>query len=138
MKRLALPFLAALAFGALMVGAQFWRSSHPSELPVTQAVDPVSLGPATMDLRTGDTFWGLSLDGVIPCSNLLVKGGGHLVSLSRNSQTDRKLYFHVRNDNKLIELDSLKFRLTVTGEDTVHVDRNFVDELAANVETSTN
>lgn len=136
MKRLALPMLAALALGALMVGAQVWRTSQPSESLVNLALEPVVYEPDTLDLRTGDTFWGLSLDGVIPCSSLLVKGGGHLVSLSRNSQTDRKLYFHIRDD-KLIELDDLKFRLIVTGEDTVHVDRNYGGELAANVELGT-
>lgn len=30
-----------------------------------------------MDLRTGDTFWGFHLDGVLPCSSMLVKGGGN-------------------------------------------------------------
>ena len=137
MKRLALPILAALAFGGAMLGAKVGRLPHPSDSTVTQAATPVVNEPDEIDLRTGDSFWGMSLDGVVPCSSMLVKGGGHLVSLSRNSQADRKLYFHVKG-TKVIELDGQKFELTVIGEDTVHVDRTMVEELAANVEASTN
>ncbi|MBX3411374.1 MAG: hypothetical protein KF708_01560 [Pirellulales bacterium] len=137
MKRLALPVLAALAFGGAMLGAKVGQLPHPSGTQVTQPPTPVVKEPDAMELRTGDTFWGMSLDGVVPCSSMLVKGGGHLVSISRNSQSDRKLYFHVRG-TKLIELDKQKFKLTVTGEDSVHVDRTLVEELAANVDASTN
>jgi hypothetical protein len=137
MKRLALPLVAALAVGAFLFGAKCWRVSKSSDLAEKTSVAPVSLEPAVLDVRTGDTFWGLSLDGVVPCSSMLVKGGGHLVSISRNSASDRKLHFHVR-DTKLIELDNVKFRLTVTGDDKVHVDRSFVSDLASAVETTTN
>lgn len=137
MKRLALPLLAALAFGGAMLGAKVGRLPNPSESEVTKAATPVVIEPDEIDLRTGDTFWGMSLDGVVPCSSMLVKGGGHLVSLSRKSQSDRKLYFHVKG-TKLIELDGQKFNLTVIGEDSVHVDRNFVEELAVNVEPTPN
>jgi len=130
MKRLALPFLAALAVGTALAGAKFWR---PTESPPKAEFVPVVVEPDEMDLNTGDTFWGMSLDGVIPCSSMIVKGGGHLVSLSRNTQTDRKLYFHVRG-TKEIELDGRTFRMTVTGDDTVHVDRRPTGELAASVE----
>ena len=63
-----------------------------------------------MDLRTGDSFWGFRLSGVVPCSKLLVKGGGHLVTLSLRNDGDAHCVYHVV-DEKPIELQGKRFRL---------------------------
>jgi hypothetical protein len=75
-----------------------------------------------MDLRTGDTFWGFRLSGVIPCSKMLVKGGGNLVTLSLRNDGDARCVYHVV-DEKRIKLHEEDFRLRVVGPDEVHVER---------------
>ena len=83
-----------------------------------------------MDLRTGDTFWGLHLDGVVPCSKMLVKGGGNLVTLSHRNDGDARCIYHVV-DEKRIELHGNEFRLRVVAPDQIHVERETVSTAVA-------
>ena len=75
-----------------------------------------------MDLRTGDRFWGYFLCGVVPCSNLVAKGGGHLVTLSLQDDRDARFFFHVVGAKK-IKLAGKEFQLRVIAPDQVHVER---------------
>ena len=83
-----------------------------------------------MDLRTGDTFWGLHLSGVIPCSKLLVKGGGNLVTLSLRNDGNARCVYHVM-DEKRIELQGKTFCLRVIGPDQIHVERQPISNAVA-------
>jgi hypothetical protein len=83
-----------------------------------------------MDLRTGDTFWGFRLSGVVPCSKMLVKGGGNLVTLSLQNDGDARCVYHVM-DEKRIELQGKDFRLRVVGPDEIHVERQSISSAVA-------
>jgi len=105
-----------------------WYASHLGVHPTTEAtanqVAPVAsiAEDDVMDLRTGDTFWGFRLSGVTPCSKMLVKGGGNLVTLSLRNDGDARCVYHVV-DEKRIKLHDEDFRLRVVGPDEVHVER---------------
>jgi hypothetical protein len=115
-----------------------WCASHLDLHPTTEAtanqVVPVAsiTEDDVMDLRTGDTFWGFRLSGVIPCSKMLVKGGGDLVTLSLRNDGDARCVYHVV-DEKRIELQGKEFRLRVVGPDEIHVERQ---PLSSTVATS--
>jgi hypothetical protein len=113
-----------------------WCVSHLGLHPTTEAaanqVAPVACitEDDVMDLRTGDTFWGFRLSGVIPCSKMLVKGGGNLVTLSLQNDGDARCVYHVV-DEKRIELQGKEFRLRVVGPDEVHVERQPISSTVA-------
>jgi hypothetical protein len=75
-----------------------------------------------MDLRTGDTFWGFHLDGVLPCSSMLVKGGGNLVTLSEQHNSDARCIYQVVRE-KRVTLHGHEFLLRVVAADHIHVER---------------
>ena len=75
-----------------------------------------------MDLRTGDTFWGFHLDGVLPCSSMLVKGGGNLVTLSEHTNSDARCIYQVVRE-KRITLCGREFLVRVVAADQIHVER---------------
>lgn len=96
-----------------------------SSVTVEPAAAPVADPTATVDelsLHTGDRFWGLYVGGVIPCSTMLVKGGGYLVMLAPNHDQKASCFFHVK-DTKQIEFHGRRFRLEVVGQDHVRVVR---------------
>jgi hypothetical protein len=105
-----------------------WCASHPTLYP-TEALrenkgSPVAptLEADVMDLRTGDTFWGLHLDGVVPCSSMLVKGGGNIVTLSEQHDRDARCMYQVVHE-KRITLHGKEFLLSVVAADQIHVQR---------------
>lgn len=105
-----------------------WIASHSAPVPAAftsvAAIRPID--PAAdvdvMDLRTGDSFWGFYLCGVVPCSTLVVKGGGHLVTLSYQNDRDARFFFHVVKE-KTIEIHGQTFQLRVAAPDQIHVER---------------
>ena len=80
-----------------------------------------------MDLRTGDSFWGLHLDGVVPCSSILVKGGGNIVTLSVRHDPDAHCIYQVVHE-KRITLNGNEFLLRVVAADQVHIEREPVSK----------
>ena len=105
-----------------------WWASHvalTSKAEIQQPpVRPViaSIEADALELRTGDNFWGLHLDGVVPCSSMLVKGGGHMVTLSVRSDHEMHCFYHVVKESR-IELNGNKFRLRVIANDQIRVER---------------
>ena len=93
------------------------ENASNNAIPVAQAVEADE-----MTLRTGDTFWGLHLDGVVPCSSMLVKGGGNLVTFSIKQDHDARCSYHIVHD-KHITLHGSDFRLRVVVPDQIHVQR---------------
>ena len=85
-----------------------------------------------MDLRTGDTFWGLHLDGVVPCSSMLVKGGGNIVTLSVQHGFEAHCIYQVVHE-KLIKLHGNEFRLRVVAADQIHVERGPAPKAVATI-----
>jgi hypothetical protein len=110
-----------------LVGGTLW-ASHPGLPPAAEgsqeAAAPViaKLESDVLNLRTGDTFWGLHVDGVVPCSSMIIKGGGHLVTLSVHRDHEAHCVFHVVKE-KRIDLNGNSFRLRVTAADQIHVER---------------
>jgi hypothetical protein len=113
-----------------------WCASHLGLHPTTEATANQAAPVASiaeddvMDLRTGDTFWGFHLTGVVPCSKLLVKGAGNLVTLSLRDDGDARCVYHVM-DEKRIELQGKEFRLRVIGPDQIHVERQPISNTVA-------
>ncbi len=105
-----------------------WWASYSVLHPTTEAAespgsaDEPVIEADVMDLRTGDTFWGLHLDGVVPCSSILVKGGGDLVTLSGQHDHDARCIYQVVRE-KQIKLHGNEFRLRVVAPDQIHVER---------------
>ncbi|MBX7168227.1 MAG: hypothetical protein K1X74_17960 [Pirellulales bacterium] len=134
MKRHIFYSVGVLFFGitAALAGYQ-WRGSRPevavAPAPVVATVDPTST-MTEIDARTGDSFWGLHVDGVIPCSTMLVKGGGHLVILAPIDNPQGKCHFHVK-DEKRVVLGGRAFLLRVTGDDQIHVQLDTPTRVAA-------
>lgn len=128
MIRTCVHFVVALA----LVSGTFVTAHRLSPAPATTAqVSTVETAPVAIDpteaahelsLHTGDRFWGLYVGGVIPCSTMLVKGGGYLVMLAPNHDQKASCFFHVK-DTKEIEFHGRKFRLEVVGQDQVRVVR---------------
>ncbi len=122
-----------LALGSL-VGMGVVASRHPqwTSPKATQVVmlpaDPTE-GINDLDVKTGDSFWGLHLDGVVPCSSMLVKGGGHLVIISRKANHEAQCYFHVK-ETKNVELAGTRFKLEVVAPDHIHVTRELLSPVA--------
>jgi hypothetical protein len=110
-----------------LVGGTLW-ASHPGPPPAAEPsqdqAPPVTakFEADVLDLRTGDTFWGLHVDGVIPCSSMIIKGGGHLVTLSVRRDPAAHCVFHVVKE-KRIDLNGNSFRLRVAAADQIHVER---------------
>ncbi len=127
-RRMVGVFLLLSVPGTLLTAAYYLDRSVRDD-PKAAVVAP-DLEPSDLHLRTGDHFWGLHLDGVIPCARLLVRGGGHLVILSPRDEPEAKCYFHVRSQ-KTVELQGRKFSLVVTGEDRIHVIREPAEQLAS-------
>ena len=117
-----------------MLVVRLGSSTGPPATAPTAAVaaDLPAPEPHQRQVRTGETFWGLHLDGVIPCSTLMVKGGGHLVILAPVAAPAFKCYFHVK-DGKQVELEGQCFTLEVVGDDQIAVARAVDDILAAAV-----
>lgn len=130
MIRHCVHFVVALVLvSGTFLTAQRLTATPASGAPtvaVEHAATPVTADPtATLDelsLHTGDRFWGLYLGGVIPCSTMLVKGGGYLVMLAPNHDQKASCFFHVK-EAKEIEFHGRRFRLEVTGQDHVRVVR---------------
>jgi len=108
-----------------------WCASHSAFQQATvvaqdnaQPVAPTVEADA-MDLRTGDTFWGLHLDSVVPCSSMIVKGGGHLVTLSVRHDRDARCIYQVVHE-KRITLHGDEFRVRVIAAHQIHVERDSV------------
>ena len=105
-----------------------WWASHSVLRPTAEAPENQAMPVAptveadVMDLRTGDTFWGLHLDGVVPCSSILVKGGGNIVTLSVRHDHDAHCIYQVVHE-KRITLHGNEFRLRVIATDQIHVER---------------
>lgn len=78
--------------------------------------------PDEVVARTGDGFWGLHVEGVIPCSSMLVRGGGHLVILTRDDRPIEKCSYHVKG-KKTVSLDARRFVLSVVGDDQIRAER---------------
>lgn len=81
-------------------------------------------------LHTGDTFWGLHFDGMLPCSKMLVRGGGHIVNFSSLDDPYRHSHFHVRGARAVTVYDR-PFTVEVLGEDEIRVSRTPADSVAA-------
>jgi hypothetical protein len=113
---------------AICLVSATWCASHPVWHSTAEAIENQAPPAAptvqadVMDLRTGDTFWGLHLDGVVPCSSMLVKGGGNLVTLSVQHDHDAHCIYHVVHE-KRITLHGNEFRLSVVAADQIHVER---------------
>jgi len=69
-------------------------------------------------VRTGQTFSDLHLQGVIPCSPMLVKGGGHLILLTRRERPNFSCSYHVKS-TKQISLGGKTFEIAVVDDDTI-------------------
>jgi hypothetical protein len=125
--------LLLASLGAVLWLATSWTTEDlPDPVPnVTTARAPaIEQEPTSMELRVGDKFWGMHLDGVVPCSSMLVRGGGHLVLISPVKDPLSRCHFHVRGQ-KVIQLEGVRFTLDVLGEDTVFVNRDLGPELAS-------
>jgi hypothetical protein len=105
-----------------------WYVSHPVLQPTAEVTESAATPVAAaveadvFDLRTGDTFWGIHFDGVVPCSSMLVKGGGHLVTLSVQNNHEARCIYQVVKE-KQITLHGSEFRLRVIAPDQIHVER---------------
>lgn len=127
-RRMIGVFLLLSVPGTLLTAAYFWdRDARSEPKPVATSIE---LEPTDLHVRTGDRFWGLHLDGVIPCARMLVRGGGHLVILSPRDEPEAKCYFHVRG-TKSVVFHGRKFSLAVTDEDRIHVIREPAEQLAS-------
>lgn len=131
MKRHLGTFAAALLLilGTFTV-TERWvlHRQHTVQAQPVAVVDPTA-DLTEIDVRTGDAFWGLHLDGVIPCASMLVKGGGHLVIISPQGNHEARCYFHIK-DAKVVELGAVRFRLQVVAPDQVHVIREPAEQVA--------
>ncbi len=128
-RRMIGAFLLLSLPGTLLTAAYYLdRSERSEQKAVVVAPEPE---PSDLHVRTGDHFWGLHLDGVIPCARMLVRGGGHLVILSPSDEPEAKCYFHVRG-RKAVELRGSRFLLSVAGDDRIRVIREPVQHLASN------
>jgi hypothetical protein len=113
-----------------------WWASHPVLHPTSEVQENLAPPAAptveadAMDLRTGDTFWGIHLDGVVPCSSLVVKGGGNLVTLSAQHDHDARCVYQVVQE-KRITLHGNEFLLRVVAPDQIHVERATVSKAVA-------
>lgn len=126
MRRNARDWLVGGLVGS-MVGAGLIFAADASWFRRPDAVPQVEVVKAAVEVpvltaRTGDAFWGLHVEGVIPCSSMLVRGGGHLVILTRNERPLDKCSYHVKGKKKVF-LDDRKFVLSVVGDDMIHVER---------------
>mgnify|MGYP007059394746 CR=1 FL=1 len=127
------------AAGAALLVAGTWivatHTDEPAALPTPlPAVEPVALDPTEsldeLTLRTGDGFWGLHLQGIVPCAKMLVRGGGHIVSFSLLDEPLRHSHFHVRGE-KTVVYGGHTFRISVIDDDMIHVVRQEETQLAA-------
>ncbi len=130
MFRHCVHFVVALSLvSATFLTAQRLTATPADAAPtvaVENAAAPVDADPTEtrdeLSLHTGDRFWGLYVGGVIPCSTMLVKGGGYLVMLAPNHDQKASCFFHVK-EAKQIEFHGRRFRLEVVGQDQVRVVR---------------
>ena len=118
-----------LSVPATLLTAVYYLDRNARSEPEAAVVAPEP-EPSDLHVRTGERFWGLHLDGVIPCARMLVRGGGHLVILSHRDEPEAKCYFHVRSQ-KTVDLRGRKFSLVVTGEDRIRVIREPAEQLAS-------
>ena len=113
-----------VALALFLVGGT-WLASR-SDLSGKDVAPPASTeahaSDNAVDVRTGDRFWGMQLCGVVPCSTLVVKGGGHLVTLAFDGDTDARCFYHVIGEKRL-ELNGHEFKMRVEGPELVHVER---------------
>ena len=112
---------------AIFLVAGVWfaaNSAQPAKETTATAVEADAI-----DLRTGDVFWGLRLCGVVPCSPMLVRGGGHLVTLSFQNDGNAPCLYHVLGE-KRITLGGREFRARVIAPDQIHVEREPASQIA--------
>lgn len=95
-------------------------------------VEDVSEGLDEITLRTGDTFWGLHFDGMLPCSKMIVRGGGHIVNFSLLDDPLRHSHFHVRGAREILVYDR-PITVEVLGDDEIRVSRTPTGSVAASV-----
>ena len=119
-----------LSVPATLLTAVYYLDRNARSEPEAAVLAPEP-EPSDLHVRTGERFWGLHLDGVIPCARMLVRGGGHLVILSPTDEPEAKCYFHVRG-RKAVELRGRRFSLSVAGDDRIRVIREPVQQLASN------
>ena len=86
-----------------MVRRSFRAGSIVSRTDPFAATTDSTTDSKSLDLRTGDDFWGFHLGAVIPCSSVVVKGGGHLVTFSPQGRGDLHSVFQVVGE-KHVEL----------------------------------
>ncbi len=126
-------------FNSLIIGAtSAWiatavlngRSPQPAEtlIETSEVVQDVATIEDTTErldelvVRPGDAFWGLQLDGILPCSKMLVRGGGHIVNFSLLDDAFRRSHFHVRKE-KAVSVYDRKFTITIVSDDEIRVRR---------------
>lgn len=109
----------AMIFGAKASSEHWEQLAQVGESSVAKEPAPE---PTELVAKTGDQFWGLHLEGVIPCSSMLVRGGGHLVILTRDDRPMDKCSYHVKG-KKTISLGDRQFVMSVVGDDTIRVTR---------------
>lgn len=112
----------ALIFGADASSGRFDLFAPRSSAAIAVTERPVVEEPLEVVARTGDRFWGLHVEGVIPCSAMVVRGGGHLVILTREDRPMDKCSYHVKGKKK-VQLDERTFLLTVVSDDMIRVER---------------
>jgi hypothetical protein len=116
---------------ACLVGGTWW-ASHPAirhKAPLFIPPTP-KIEADAMVIRTGDRFWGLHLDGVLPCSTILVKGGGNLVTLSAPDDHGAHCIYQVVKEKQIV-LRGQKFRLRVIAPDQCQVERDALSTAVA-------
>jgi len=114
-----------VALALFLVGGTWLaaRGEIPSGKDITESAATVPhAADNSIDVQTGEKFWGLQLCGVVPCSTLVVKGGGHLVTIAFDGESDARCFYHVIGE-KRIDVNGRAFRLRVEGPETVHVER---------------
>lgn len=129
-RSFVIEFAAALSLVAVtwLVAHTYRQPALATAAATPTAVDP-TLAQTDLRLRTGDSFWGMHLGGVIPCASMLVKGGGHLVMLSPQENHEARCFFHIK-ENKQLTFGGHTFHLEVIGPDQVHVVRDAVTNVA--------
>lgn len=105
-------------------------SEEPKEAEEFAVIEDGTENLDELTLRTGDTFWGLHFDGMLPCSKMLVRGGGYIVNFSSLEDPYRHSHFHVR-DARTISVYDHPFTVEVLNDDEIRVSRAPAESVAA-------
>jgi len=85
-----------------------------------------------LTISAGETFWGLHFDGILPCSKMLVRGGGHIVNFSQIDGSVGRTHFHVRKQ-KAVSVYGRKFTIEIVSDDEILVRRTPKETIVATV-----